>query len=138
MKNQTQWLRYAMLAGTVTLAFGIGVAVGQNAPTETKGIKVGQTTAIDLGPELEGVEGRQLRMRVINFEPGAQITLHSHKGRPGVAYVLKGALTEHVEGVGTHVRKQGESWSEGKDTTHWAENVTSETTVVVAVDVFKP
>ena len=130
--------RYAMLAGMVSLAFGIGVAVGQNAPAETKGVKIGQTTALDLGPELDGVDGHQLRLRVISFEPGAQIALHSHKGRPAVAYVLKGTLTEHVEGVGTHVRRQGDTWSEGKNITHWAENTSNETTMLVAADVFKP
>lgn len=132
------WQRYGAAAGGLALAFGVGVAVGQNAPAETKGVKVGQTTTLDLGPELEGIQDRQLRLRVVNFEPGAQIALHSHKGRPGVAYVLKGALTEHVEGAGTHVRKPGDSWSEGKDTVHWAENTGTETAVVVAVDLFKP
>lgn len=134
----TKWQRVAAGLAGVGLAFGVGVAVGQNAPTQTKGISVGQTTTLDLGAELDGVQGRQLRLRVVNFDPGAQITLHSHKGRPGVAYVLKGTLTEHVEGAGTHVRKPGDSWSEGKDTTHWAENTGTEAAVVVAVDVFKP
>lgn len=133
-----QWQRHTAWLSGIAMAFAVGIAVGQNAPTEMKGIKVGQTTILELGPELENIEGRQLRMRVINFEPGAQIPLHSHKGRPGVAYVLRGTLTEHVEGVGTHLRKQGDSWSEGKDTTHWAENTGNETAVVVAVDVFKP
>ena len=133
-----QWQWMVTGAGGLALAFAVGVAVGQNAPAETKGIKVGQTTTLDLGPELDGVAGRQLRLRVVNFEPGAQIALHSHKDRPGVAYVIKGTLTEHVQGAGTHVRKAGDSWSEGKDTTHWAENTSGEAAVIVAVDVFKP
>jgi quercetin dioxygenase-like cupin family protein len=130
----------AMLGGigALALAFGTGVAVGQNAPSAQTGVSVSPATALDLGPEIDGVEGRQLRLRVVTFEPGGGIPVHSHKGRPGVAYMLSGTLTEHIEGVGTHVHKAGESWTEGKDTNHWAENAGDKPAVVVAVDVFKP
>ena len=129
-----------MAVGTtgLALAFGVGVAVGQNAPAETTGLIISPPTALELGPEIDDVAGRQLRLRVVTFEPGAQIVLHSHKGRPGVAYVLQGTLTEHVEGKGTFERRTGESWTEGKDTNHWAENKSGERAVVLAVDVFKP
>lgn len=123
----------------VALAFGLGVAVGQqSAPTDTKGLKVSPPTALDLGPELDSVQGRQLRLRVVTLEPGGHVGLHSHAGRPGVAYVLQGTLTEHRDGGWTVERKEGESWIEGKDVNHWAENRGSTPVVVIAVDVFKP
>src|SRR5690349_3250856 len=126
-------------AAAVTLAFGLGVAVGQNtAPTENKGVKVGQPTFLDLAQEVEGIEGRQLRMRVVTIEPGGVVAVHSHKGRPAVAYVVQGALSEHREGGGDHEYAQGQSWTEDHNTVHWAENKGSTPTVVVAVDVFKP
>ncbi|HEV8259634.1 MAG TPA: cupin domain-containing protein [Burkholderiales bacterium] len=131
---------YAMTAAALglALAFGMGVAVGQGAPTENKGVKISPPTALDLGGEIDGVEGRQLRLRVVTLEPGGVVGIHSHNGRPGVAYVLQGSLTEHVEGGGVHERIQGESWTEGKAITHWAENKGGKPVVVVAVDVFKP
>ena len=131
---------YAITAAALglALAFGVGVAVGQNAPTENKGVKISTPTALDLGGEIDGVEGRQLRLRVVTLESGGVVGIHSHNGRPGVAYVLQGTLTEHVEGGGVHERIQGESWTEGKATTHWAENKGGKPVVVVAVDVFKP
>jgi quercetin dioxygenase-like cupin family protein len=132
---------FALASGVVAVAFafGLGVAVGQgNAPTENKGLKISPPTTIDLGQEVEGVDGRQLRMRVVTLEPGGIVGLHSHKGRPAVAYVVQGTLTEHREGMGDHERHQGESWTEGKEVTHWAENKGSQPAVVVAVDVFKP
>lgn len=122
----------------LALAFGVGVAIGQNAPTETKGAKISPPTTLDLGGEIEGVEGRQLRLRVVTLEPGGVVGIHSHNGRPAVAYVVQGTLTEHVEGGGMHERRQGESWVEGKAITHWAENKGGNPVVVVAVDVFKP
>jgi quercetin dioxygenase-like cupin family protein len=132
---------FALVSGAaaVALVFGLGVAVGQGtAPTENKGLKVSPPTMLDLGQEVEGVEGRQLRMRVVTLEPGGVVGVHSHKGRPAVAYVVQGTLTEHREGGGDHERHQGESWTEGKEIVHWAENKGDQPVVVVAVDVFKP
>jgi quercetin dioxygenase-like cupin family protein len=122
----------------IALAFGVGVAVGQSAPTENKGVKVGPPTAIGLADQIEGLEGRQLRLRVITIEPGGVAAVHSHKGRPAVAYVVQGTLTEHREGGGTKDHPAGDTLVEDKDTVHWAENKGSEPAVIVAVDVFKP
>ena len=135
--NRKPFLLLSSVAA-VGLAFGIGVAVGQNAPTENKGVKVSPPTALDLGQELDSLQGRQLRLRVVTLEPGGVVGIHSHNGRPGVAYVLQGTLTEHREGEGTHERHEGESWTEDKNTTHWAENTGDKAVMIVAVDVFKP
>ena len=123
----------------VAFIFGLGVAVGQqSAPSENKGVKVSPPTALDLGPEVEGMQGRQLRLRVITVEPGGVVAVHSHKDRPAVAYVLQGTMSEHRDGEGVKERHQGDSFAEGKDITHWAENKGDKPVVVVAVDVFKP
>ena len=128
----------AVVSG-MALAFAVGVAVGQNSPpTENKGVKVGAPTFIDLTNEIDSVAGRQLRMRVITIEPGGVVALHSHNGRPAVAYTLQGTLTEHLENGGVHERLQGESWTEGRNITHWAENKGDKAVMVIAVDVFKP
>lgn len=37
---------------------------------ETKGVAVKLLTTIDLGPEIEGMAARQLRMRMVTIEPG--------------------------------------------------------------------
>ena len=130
---------FALASAAVALSFGLGVAVGQGtAPTENKGVKVSAPTALDLGPEVEGVEGRQLRMRTVTLEPGGVVGVHSHKGRPAVAYVVQGTLTEHREGGGDHEYHQGQAWTEDHNTVHWAENKGSTPVIVVAVDVFKP
>jgi hypothetical protein len=41
----------------------------QVAP-ETKGVTVKLLATVDLGPEIEGMAGRQLRMRMVTIEPG--------------------------------------------------------------------
>ena len=128
----------AGLAG-IALAFGLGVAIGQQTPpTVTQGVKVSPPTTLDLTEEIDGVKGRQLRLRIVTIERGGVVAVHTHDGRPGVAYILQGTLTEHREGSGVIERHEGESWAEGKDTTHWAENTRDGAVVVLAVDVFKP
>ena len=136
--RRRHWFTAGGLSGVV-LAFAIGVAVGQQTPPNAnKGVSVSPPTAIDLTQELDGVAGRQLRLRLVTVEPGGVVGVHSHNGRPAVAYVIQGTLTEHREGSDAIERHEGESWTEGKDTTHWAENKGDGPVVVLAVDVFKP
>ena len=67
---------------------------------ETKGVTVNQLVAIDLGPEIDGMTGRQLRMRMVTIEPGGVIgPFHNHIDRPGVVYILQGTITDHRNGV---------------------------------------
>jgi len=47
-------------------------------------------------------------------------------------------LTEHVEGKGVFDYHEGDTFVEDKNTVHWAENRTSQATVVLASDVYKP
>jgi hypothetical protein len=42
---------YAITAAALALGFGMGVAVGQNAPTDNKGVKISPPAALDLGGE---------------------------------------------------------------------------------------
>src|SRR5207244_7950769 len=54
----------------LALGLGLGTAIGQQAPpTETKGQKIPMTVSMDLGPEIEGMQGWQLRLRVLELEP---------------------------------------------------------------------
>ncbi len=128
-------------AGTTiaAIAFGIGLAVGeQTPPSATHGVSIGAPTTLDLPGQIDSVDGRQLRLRVVTIEPGGVVAVHSHKGRPAVAHVVSGELTEGREGGWVKVHEPGESWTEGGDVTHWAENKGSVPTVIVTVDVFKP
>ena len=57
----------------------------EQASPENKGVTVKQLAAIDLGPEIEGMAGRQLRMRMVTIEPGGVIgPVHNHIDRQGV------------------------------------------------------
>ena len=108
----------------------------QPAP-ETKGVTSKFLAAIDLGPEIEGMAGLQLRMRLFTFEPGAVFgPIHDHKGRPGTVYVMQGTITDHRDGVATDYGP-GLGWPEDRNTSHWLENRGTTPAVELSVDIVK-
>jgi len=134
-----RFLKSASYIVAVVVAFGLGTAVGQQSPpTENKGFATEKTVVRDLGGEIEGLQGRQLRLRLLKLDPGGVIGVHSHKDRPGVAYILQGTLTEHRDGGPTKDHHAGEMLSSGKDTTHWEDNKGNAPVVLIAADIFKP
>jgi quercetin dioxygenase-like cupin family protein len=102
---------------------------------ETKGVSSELLATIDLGAELEGMDGRQLRMRLFTFEPGAVFgPMHDHVGRPGLVYILQGTVTDHRDGRATDYGP-GLGWPEDRNTIHWLENRGTEAAVEVSVDI---
>ena len=104
---------------------------------ETKGVTVKQLASLDLGPEIEGMAGRQLRMRIVTFEPGGVFgPIHNHIDRPGMVYILQGTITDHRNGLSKDYGP-GAGWPEDKNTTHWLENRGTTQAVEISVDIFK-
>ena len=106
----------------------------QVAP-ETKGVRAQLLATVDLGPEIEGMAGRQLRMRMVTIEPGGVLgPIHDHKDRPGIVYILQGTITDHRNEVATDYGP-GVGWPEDRNTTHWLENRGTIPAVEISVDV---
>ena len=107
----------------------------EEAVPETRGVTSELLSAVDLGGEIEGMAGRQLRMRMFTFEPGAVFgPMHDHVGRPGVVYILRGTITDHRDGVATDYGP-GVGWPEDSDTMHWLENRGTTPAVEISVDI---
>ena len=107
----------------------------EQAAPETTGITAELLATVDLGPEIEGLAGRQLRMRMFTFAPGAVFgPIHDHKGRPGTVYILQGTITDHRDGVATEYGP-GVGWPEDRNTTHWLENRGTIPAVEISVDI---
>ncbi len=104
---------------------------------ETKGVTVKLLTTVDLGSEIDGMAGRQLRMRMVTIEPGGVIgPVHNHIDRPGTVYILQGTITDHRDGVATDYGP-GVGWPEDRNTTHWLENRGTVPAVEISVDIFR-
>ena len=106
----------------------------EQAP-ETRGVATELLATVDLGPEIEGMAGLQLRMRRVTMEPGGVFgPLHDHAGRPGIVYVLQGTITDHRDGIATDYGP-GLGWPEDRSTLHWLENRGSAPAVEISVDI---
>jgi len=109
----------------------------EEAAPGTKGVEVELLATVDLGPEIEGMAGHCLRMRMVTMQPGAVFgPLHDHKGRPGVVYVLQGTITDHRNGVAQDYGP-GVGWPEDRHTLHWLENRGATPAVEVSVDIVR-
>ena len=108
----------------------------EGAPA-TKGVTVKLLGTVDLGPEIEGMAGRQLRMRMVTMEPGAVFgPIHDHKDRPGIVYIMEGTITDHRDGVATDYGP-GVGWPEDRNTMHWLENRGASRAVEISVDIVR-
>jgi len=108
---------------------------GDQATPETRGVEVESLATVDLGHEIEGMAGRQLRMRMVTIEPGGVFgPAHDHIDRPGIVYVLQGTITDHRDGATTDYGP-GVGWPEDRNTKHWLENRGAIPAVEISVDV---
>ena len=103
-------------------------------PSETRGAAAKTVAAVDLGPEIQGMQGRQLRMRVVTLEPGGVFAVHDHKNRPSVEYMLRGEATE-FRGSASRTYHEGEAFIGDRNTEHWWRNDGKVPAVIIAVDV---
>jgi len=127
----------------ISLLIGFGVALSTvaaqtAAPKGTKGFAMTKSQFIDLGPEIDGMAGRQLRMRIYKIEPGGYVGMHTHKDRPTVVYFLQGTLTVVASDGTSKTFRAGDMSSSGKDTEHWAKNDGRDDVLMLAVDIFPP
>ena len=109
----------------------------EQAAPETRGITTEVLGTVDLGPEIEGMEGRQMRLRMVTMEPGGVYgPLHDHVDRPGIVWILQGTITDIRDGVATEYGP-GLGWPEDRSTVHWLENRGSVPAVEISFDIVR-
>lgn len=135
--SRTKKLALASAVAGVAIVAGLRSAIAQqDAPTQTQGVAIKQLDTIDLGPEIQGMTGRQFRMRLITVQPGGILGLHDHKDRPAIDYVVQGTLTDH-RGADAKDYGPGTSIVETTQLVHWVENKGSTAAIVVSADILK-
>ena len=130
-----RYLKLGVLVAVAMLAAS-SVSSQQTPPTENKGVAIKPVAAMDLGPEIDALTGRQLRMRFITMEPGGHFAVHNHKDRPTLEYILAGTVIEYRDGVAKEY-KAGDVVLADKNTTHWWQNKGTEQAIFLPVDIFK-
>jgi quercetin dioxygenase-like cupin family protein len=141
-------LRSIAAAGLLAAASGIAsagecpadkIADGATKPgaTEPKDVKDTVLAAIDLGQEIDGFQGRQLRTRMLEIQPGGVVPWHSHADRPALIYVVEGTVTEYASNCAVPiVHKAGEVSVETKEVSHWWQNTGDTVAKLLSSDVF--
>lgn len=135
---QAHTIFQAFLASALVLGLGTQLGNAEDAPKDNKGFTASKVTVVDLGPEIEGMAGRQLRMRLLTIEPGGHIGLHSHKDRPAVVYFLQGTDEVGLADGSKKIVHSGETSTATKNTTHYHRNVGKDNVLLIAVDIFQP
>lgn len=132
-------MKTARMAGRVVVlilaATTASLANDVAKPTTTSGVSVSLTSVLPLAAQMPAAKGYVLRLRRVVMAPKAIIGHHSHKDRPSIAYVISGQLTEHRDDGTTRAYGPGESFEEGADLNHWAENAGATETVLIGVDL---
>jgi quercetin dioxygenase-like cupin family protein len=117
----------------VTLFLANGVASAQTP----KGFDIKVLGSIDLGPEIEGMAGRVLRMSYVTVAPGGGLAAHSHDGRPEIIYVVQGILTEERNGGPAIDHKAGDVLVMKTGITHALSNRSAEPAVFISAPIAK-
>ena len=134
---RSRTLRGGVWLLVIGVVLAAGIAQGEQAPpTEKKGISAVEREAVDLGPEIPGMQGRYLRLRSGTIEPGGHNAIHTHADRPEILYVVKGTVTEHRNGT-TNEYREGEILVGTKETKHWIENKGTTKATFLVVDIVK-
>jgi quercetin dioxygenase-like cupin family protein len=128
----------SLIRDTVIVCVAVALAAALTAATAQapRGPNSKPLVTIDLASEIDSVQGRILRMQQTTYEPGASNTPHSHKDRPEVVYVLSGKIIDH-QGNAAKEYGPGESFTAGKDTTHWMENKGAVPAVLIVSTIAK-
>ena len=110
-----------------------------DVPQKTQGVtSVEKLGFIDLRKEFSNIEEPLFfRLRRLEIGPQGTVGFHEHKNRPGVAYILEGAITEYRDSEQL-VRKTGEYSFEYNGVQHGWKNHTQEPVRAIVVDVWSP
>ena len=129
---------FVLLVSMIVVGLGGNTARAEDAPKGNKGFTASKTTVVDLGPEIDGMAGRQLRMRMLTIEPGGIVPWHSHDDRPALIFVQQGEIVEYASNcVDPIVHKVGDIRPEIFGTSHWWKNLGKETVILYVGDVRK-
>ena len=112
---------------------------GARTSGETMGRAVTDTTlsAVDLAQEIQGLNGRQLRLRRLVIQPGGVVPWHSHGDRPALIITVSGSITEYRSTCAVGIEHPaGDVAREAGGISHWWRNNGRVPAVLLAADVF--
>ncbi|MEE2693094.1 MAG: cupin domain-containing protein [Pseudomonadota bacterium] len=106
---------------------------GEMAP---KDVTDDELAFVKLDKEIEGLDGRRLRLRKLVVQPGGVVPWHDHTDRPALIMTAEGQITEYRSdcSVGV-VHTAGEVSTEYRGLKHWWRNEGKTPAVLIAADI---
>ena len=108
-------------------------ALAHHGPTESVNISAELIGAVDLA-NVEELESKQVRVRLITIKPGGKVAVHQHDDRPGLAQILSGVAVEY-RGLKAIHHNPGSIAFEQDGDTHWWHNPYEEEVRALVVDI---
>jgi quercetin dioxygenase-like cupin family protein len=150
---QSMWKRTLVsgaVAGALSIASTVAVAgecpadkrvpdgQGQKMSTAAaKGVTDNVRGSIDLSKEPAAVNGRLLRIRQLDIQPGGVVPWHSQGNRPAMIYIVSGEVVEYASNCAAPIlHKAGDVAPEKNGTQHWWQNTGNSPVVLISVDLF--
>jgi quercetin dioxygenase-like cupin family protein len=124
------------LLGAAVIA-ALFASSGRSHAQSPQGFDIKVLGSIDLGPEIQGMADRTLRMSYVTVAPGGSLASHSHDGRPEIIYVLQGVLTEQRNDAAPVDHKAGDVLIMKTGVTHALSNRSTEPAIYIATPVVK-
>ncbi|HEX2891425.1 MAG TPA: cupin domain-containing protein [Vineibacter terrae] len=151
-RGMSMWRRASLMSvavGCLTLFAGTTIAgecpadrrgqdVMRPGSAPAKGVTDKVLAAIDVAKEPAKIDGRLLRLRRLEIAPGGIVPYHSHGDRPAIIYVVQGEIYEHASTCSVPIlHKAGEVARETHATSHWWQNKSNQTVVLLSADLLR-
>ncbi|MDP1738860.1 MAG: cupin domain-containing protein [Caulobacter sp.] len=106
---------------------------GEMAPKDVTDMEL---AFVDLAKEIDGLDGRRLRIRRLVVQPGGVVPWHSHGDRPALIMTLEGSITEYRSDCGVPIEHPaGDVARESGGISHWWRNNGTVPAVLISADI---
>jgi quercetin dioxygenase-like cupin family protein len=104
--------------------------------TMAKGVTDTELNALMLGGQINGLDGRRLRLRRLVIQPGGVVPWHSHADRPALIMTVSGSITEYRSTCAVGIEHPaGDVAREETGYSHWWKNNGKVAAVLIAADI---
>lgn len=108
-------------------------ASGETMP---KGVTDTELSSLPLAKQIQGLDGRRLRLRRLVVQPGGVVPWHSHGDRPALIMTLSGSITEYRSTCAVGIEHpKGDVAREETGYSHWWKNNGKVPAVLLAADI---
>lgn len=116
----------------------MGVDVTKPGAMTPKDVTDDVLSSIDLSKEPAKINDRLFRLRRLEIKAGGIVPWHSHGDRPALIYIVEGEITEYASNCAVPiVHKAGEVANETSATSHWWQNTSNKTVVLLSADLLR-